>query len=318
MQSKICEEFVKDIGQRTKGQVAIRYYPGGTLLTAGRMYDGVVEGISDIGFSNVEYTYGRFKATELLILPHGFPTAWVSNHVANDFYRKYNPKEWDNVHVLSFHTCPLYNIITVKKPVNKLEDLKGMNIRAIGVVAKTIQALGGTPRTVPMAEAYDALTKGVIDGLMTPIETLETWKFAEITKYVTEIWPIGQVNVFYLVMNKKTWEKLPPDVQKVFNEYPFEEKLAQMWNEIDIRGKRYGAQKGVKYITLTSDEIKKWKEKINPVISDYTTRMASEGLTKKDIDERIEFVKSRINFWTKKQLEMKIKSSTGPEELIIK
>lgn len=318
LQSKVCEEFIKDIEQKTKGEVKFKFYPGGTLLTAQRMYDGVVEGISDIGFSNVEYTFGRFKETEILILPHGFPTVWVSVHVANDFYRKYKPKEWENVHILSFHTCPLYNIVTVKKPVEKLEDLRGLNLRAVGIVAKTVAALGGTPRTVPMAEAYDALTKGVINGLMTPIETLETWKFAEITKYVTEIWPIGQVNVYYLVMNKKTWEKLSPEVKKVFNEYPFEEKLARMWNEIDIRGKKYGMEKGVKFITLSPEEIKRWREKINPVIAEYTNKMAAEGLGKKDIDERVDFIKSRIDFWTKKQLELKIKSSTGPEGLILK
>lgn len=318
MQSKVCEEFIKDIEQKTKGQVKFKYFPGGTLLTAQRMYDGVVEGLADIGFSNIEYTYGRFKATEILVLPHGFPTVWVSVHVVNDFYRKYRPKEWDNVRVLSFHTCPLYNIITVKKPVQKLEDLKGMSLRAIGVVAKTVSALGGTPRTVPMAEAYDALTKGVIDGLMTPIETLETWKFAEIAKYVTEIWPIGQVNVFYLIMNKNTWDKLPSDVKKVFEEYPFEEKLAMMWNEIDIRGRRYGTEKGVKFINLSQEEINRWRERIKPVVDEYVAKMESEGISKKESEERIQFIRSRIDFWTKKQQELKIKSSTGPEFLISK
>jgi TRAP-type C4-dicarboxylate transport system substrate-binding protein len=318
MQSKVCEEFIKDIEQKTKGQVKFKYFPGGTLLTAQRMYDGVVEGLADIGLSNIEYTYGRFKATEILVLPHGFPTVWVSVHVVNDFYRRYKPKEWENVKVLSFHTCPLYNIITVKKPVQKLEDLKGMSLRAIGVVAKTVSALGGTPRTVPMAEAYDALTKGVIDGLMTPIETLETWKFAEIAKYVTEIWPIGQVNVFYLIMNKNTWDKLPAEAKKVLEEYPFEEKLAMMWNEVDIRGRKYGSEKGVKFINLPQEEINRWKEKIKPVVDEYVKKMESEGISKKDSEQRIEFIKSRIDYWAKRQQELKIKSSTGPDSLILK
>ncbi|MDW8003020.1 MAG: TRAP transporter substrate-binding protein [Deltaproteobacteria bacterium] len=318
MQSKICEEFIKDIEEKTKGKVKFRYFPGGTLLTAARMYDGVVEGLADIGLSNIEYTFGRFKATELLVLPHGFPTVWVSVHVVNDFYKKYRPKEWDGVKVLAFHTCPLYNIITVKKPVEKIEDLRGMTLRSIGIVAKTVTALGGTARTIPMAEAYDALTKGVIDGLMTPIETLETWKFAEIVKYVTEIWPIGQVNVFYLIMNKTTWEKLPPDVKKVFDEYPFVEKLALMWNEVDIRGRKYGLEKGVKFITLPDDEIKRWREKIKPVVEEYVTKMEAEGISRKESEDRMAFVRSRIEYWTKKQQEAKIKSSTGPDFLLAK
>lgn len=60
-QSKICEEFVKDLEARSGGQLKIRFFPAGTLLTAPKMYDGVVEGIADIGFSNIGYTFGRFR-----------------------------------------------------------------------------------------------------------------------------------------------------------------------------------------------------------------------------------------------------------------
>ncbi|MEM2386067.1 MAG: TRAP transporter substrate-binding protein [Candidatus Bathyarchaeia archaeon] len=318
MQSQVCEEIIRDIEQATQGKVKFRYFPGGSLLTAPRMYDGVVEGIADIGFSNIEYTFGRFKETELLVLPHGFPTVWVSVHVANDFLATYQPKEWKDVHVLALHTCPLYNIITVKKPVTKLEDLKGLTLRAIGYVAKTLAALGGTPRSIPMAEAYDALTKGVIDGLMSPIETLETWKFAEIAKYVTEIWPVGQVNVFYIVMNKKTWESLPPDVKKVFSEYPFVEKLAKMWNEVDIRGRKVGKEKGLQFITLSPTEAARWKAKAREVIDEYIRNMEREGISKNELENRLAFIKERIDYWTKRQRELGIKSSTGPEDLLVK
>ncbi len=91
-QSKICEEFIKDLEARSEGQVKIRFFPAGTLLTAPKMYDGVVEGIADIGFSNIGYTFGRFRMTEALDLPLGFPNAWVANHVANDFLRGFKPK----------------------------------------------------------------------------------------------------------------------------------------------------------------------------------------------------------------------------------
>src|SRR4030065_48762 len=68
-QSKICEEFIKDLDSRSGGQLKIRFFPAGTLLTAPKMYDGVVEGIADIGFSNIGYTCGRFQVTEVLGLP---------------------------------------------------------------------------------------------------------------------------------------------------------------------------------------------------------------------------------------------------------
>src|SRR4030066_1194057 len=218
-QSKICEEFVKDLEARSGGELKIRYFPAGTLVTAPKIYGGVAEGIANIGFSNIGYTYGRFRMTEALDLPLGFPNAWVANHVANDFFKQFRPKEWDKIHMLSMHTSPVNVVLTATKPVNKLEDLKGMTVRGQGFIAEVVSALGATPRSIPMPESYEAVQKKVIDGLMIPMETLRAFRLAEVTKYVTESWATGQVDVFYLLMNKDSWNKLPPDIQKIFNEY---------------------------------------------------------------------------------------------------
>jgi len=317
-QSKIGEEFIKDLEARSKGELKIRYFPAGTLLTAPKIYDGVVEGIADIGFSNIGYTFGRFRMTEALDLPLGFPNAWVANHVANDFYRQFKPKEWDKVHMLSMHTSPVNVVLSATKPVYKMDDLKGMTLRGLGLIAEVVSALGGTPRSIPMPESYEAVQKRVIDGLMIPMETLRAFRLAEVTKYATECWPIGQVYTFYLVMNKDTWNKLSPALQKVFNEYPFEEKLATTWNEIDIDGKQLGIQKGLKFIELPRDEIAKWKKAVEPVLDRYVKKMVASGYQEKETRELINYARMRTEYWTEKQKELGIKSSTGPSEVRLK
>ena len=317
-QSKICEEFIKDLEARSGGQLKIRYFPAGTLITAPKTYDGVVEGIADIGFSNIGYTLGRFRMTEALDLPLGFPNAWVANRVANDFFRQFKPKEWDNIHMLSMHTSPVNVVLTGTKPVYKMEDLKGMTLRGIGLIAEVVSALGGTPRSIPMPEAYEAVQKKVIDGLMIPMETLRAFRLAEVAKYATECWQIGQVYTFYLVMNKDTWNKLPPAIQKVFNEYPFEEKLATMWNEVDIDGKQYGLEKGLKFIELPREEIKKWKDAVEPILDKYVKSMVAAGYPEKETRELINYARMRAEYWTKKQKESGVKSSTGPSEIRVK
>jgi TRAP-type transport system periplasmic protein len=282
------------------------------------MYDGVVEGISDIGFSNIGYTFGRFKVTEILDLPLGYPNAWVANHVANDFFRKFKPKEWDKIHMLSMHTSPVNIVLSATKPVNKMEDLKGMTLRGTGYIAELVTALGGTPVSTPMAEAYEAVGKRVIDGLMIPMETTKTFRLAEVTKYATECWPIGQVYTFYLVMNKEAWDKMPQNIQKIFDEYPFEEKFAAMWNEIDIDGKKYGMEKGLKFATLSPEEMKRWKKAVEPVVEKYVKSMVAEGYPEKEVRGWLSFVQTQIEYWTKKQRELGVKSSTGPADLLVK
>ena len=317
-QSKICEEFIKDLEARSGGQLKIRFFPAGTLLTAPKIYDGVVEGIADIGFSNIGYTFGRFRMTEVLDLPLGFPNAWVANHVANDFYREFKPKEWDKIHMLSMHTSPVNVVLSATKPVNKMEDLKGMTLRGLGFIAEVVSALGGTPRPIPMPESYEAVQKRVIDGLMIPMETLRAFRLAEVTKYATECWPIGQVYTFYLIMNKNTWNKLPPNIQKIFNEYPFEEKLATVWNEIDIDGKSLGKVTGLNFIELSPGEITKWKRAVEPVLDTYVKKMVASGYKEKETRELINYARMRIEYWTKKQKELGVKSSTGPAEVRMK
>jgi TRAP-type C4-dicarboxylate transport system substrate-binding protein len=317
-QSKICEEFVKDLEARSGGELKIRYFPAGTLLTAPKIYDGVVEGIADIGFTNIGYTFGRFRMTEALDLPLGFPNAWVANHVANDFFREFKPKEWDKIHMLSMHTSPVNVVLSATKPVYKMEDLKGMTLRGLGLIADVVSALGGTPRSIPMPESYEAVQKRVIDGLMIPMETLRAFRLAEVTKYATECWPIGQVYTFYLVMNKDSWNKLPPNLQKVFNEYPFEEKLAAMWNDVDIDGKKLGMEKGLQFIELPREEINKWKKAVEPVLDKYVKSMVTAGFPEKQTRELINYAKMRTEYWTKKQKESGVKSSTGPAEVRVK
>jgi TRAP-type transport system periplasmic protein len=317
-QSKIGEAFIKDLEAQSNGQLKITYFPAGTLLTAPKMYDGVEQGIADIGLSNIGYTFGRFRMTEVLDLPLGFPNAWVANHVANDFFQKFKPKEWDKIHMISMHTSPVNVVLSASKPVNKLEDLKGMTLRGLGFIAGVVSALGATPRPIPTPEAYEAMQKKVIDGLMIPMETMRAFRYAEVAKYVTECWPIGQVYTFYLTMNKNTWNKLPPDIKKIFNEYPFQEKFAAMWNEIDIDGKKYGAEKGLQFIELPAAEIAKWKKAVEPVLEDYVKKMVASGFKEKETRELIKYSQDRIEYWTNKQKETVIKSSTGPAEVRVK
>ena len=70
--------FCDEIKKRTNGRVEITYYPGGTLLSPVKMYDGVVTGIADMGMSHISYTRGRFPVTEVFDNPLGFPNGWVS------------------------------------------------------------------------------------------------------------------------------------------------------------------------------------------------------------------------------------------------
>lgn len=320
-QGKIGQEFVEDIKKLTNGRVVIEYYPGTMLLGPDKMYDGVVQGIADIGLSNLGYTFGRFTQTEVLDLPLGFPNAWVANHVAVDFYNKFKPKEFNDVHVLTLHTSPVNNIITISAQVKKPEDLKGLKLRGTGYIAKLVEALGASAVPVSTPETYDALSKHIIDGVMLPWETIRTFKYGEVTKNATEVWPLGQVYTFYIVMNKKTWDNLPPDLQKIITDYvqgDFNKKLTDMWNQVDIEGLKYAREAGYNIVQISQEDLPKWKQLAEKVIEGYINNMVAKGYSREEVNGWISYIRERIDYWTKQQIEQGVKSSTGPDSVRIK
>ncbi|MFZ7113629.1 MAG: TRAP transporter substrate-binding protein [Desulfatiglandales bacterium] len=315
-QSKICEEFAAELEKRTGGQIKIQYFAGGSLLTAGGMAKGITSGIADIGVSNVQYSPGRMPVTEVCDLPLGYPSAWVAGHVANDFVDKFKPKEWDKLHVMWMHSSPP-NIFISKKAIRTLDDMRGLTIRGPGRVGDTVAALGGSPAPTPVPESYDAVSKGVIQGVSLPYETLKTWRFAEVAKYVTASWQVGNVYTFYTAMNKNSYNRLPPDLKEIFDKLcgEFRERSALMWNSIDFAGTQFGREMGVEFIELSPEEAEKWKSATEPVIDNYVASMVKSGYDEAEVNGWIQFVKNRIDHWTKKQIELYIKSSTGPPEV---
>ena len=272
-------DWSKEIEKRTNGRVKITVHMGGTLTPADKIYDGVVKGISDIGFSVLAYTRGRFPLSEVVDLPLGSKSGYASTKLINDFYNQFKPKEFGDVKVMYFHGHgpAIYH---TKRAIRKLEDLKGMKIRAFGAVTKIITLLGGLPVSMPMGETYDALSRGVVEGSVAPYEALQGWKWGEVVKFSTEAPGMAYSSAFFVAMNKDKWNSLPPDIQKIIEQVNNEwvEKHGKGWDEIDKTGKEHTIKLGNKIITLSVDENRRWERAVKPLYDDYVKSMKDKKL----------------------------------------
>ncbi len=314
---RLLEEFCRELEGRTGGQVKVDFFAGGSLVTPVATFDSLVSGAVDIAYSHVYYTPGRMPVTEVVGLPLGYPSVWVSSQVANDFYHQFKPKEFDAVRVLWMMTSPPSAISTSKKPVRRMEDLKGLTIRAPGLAGSVIRALGGTPAPTPMPEVFDAISKGVIDGEASNFETLRSFRFAEVVKFTTSIWPISHPFPFYVAMNKDSYRRLPADVKVTFDTLvgEYKERFYLMWNGGEFVGREYGLEKGVEFIELPRDEMARWRAAVEPVIDTYVKAMVGKGHSEAEVRGWIKFLRDRIDYWTKKQIEFRILSPAGPPEI---
>jgi TRAP-type C4-dicarboxylate transport system substrate-binding protein len=278
-QSILADEWCKEVQKRTNGRVKIDFYPGATLIPARQTYEGIIKGVADVGCTIMGYTRGRFPLMEVADLPLGYPSGYAATRMINDLYKKFNPKELNDVKVLYLHAHGP-GLLATRTRVENLEDLRNMKIRAIGLSAKVVQALGGAPVALPITATYDALAKGVVEGVFTPLEALQNWRLAEVTKYTTESYRIAYSTGFVVFMNKGRWNSLPPDIRKIMEETSAEwiEKTAKLWEEMDKDGRSFAEQAGMTFVPLSDQEEARWLEAVKPLFDEYLRNTSAKGL----------------------------------------
>ncbi len=209
------QKWADELEKRSNGKVKVKLFPGGTLLTAKNMYDGVANKVADIGLSATSYEPGVFELYSISDLPSGYPNAKVASQVVYDLLQEFPPDALKDFKIITaFATEPSY--IQSKKRASSLAELKGQRLRIPGANSPVVAELGATPVGMSQSEAVEALQTGVIEGYVSSREVLKDLKFAEMVKYVTD-YPLS-ITTFVAVMNKQKWESLPPDVQKLVDE----------------------------------------------------------------------------------------------------
>jgi TRAP-type transport system periplasmic protein len=255
-------------------------FHGGTLTPGTQAYDGVVKGLSDIAPGVFSYHRGRFPLTEFSDPPLGLKSCVTSGPLFNEYYAKFKPKELDDTKMMYMHANPGSILHTVKKPVSKLEELKGLKIRVTPLGTKIVQALGAAPVAMPMGDTYDALSKNVVDGGFVPCEALEGWKLGEVVKFTTESWPMAFTSAWYVVMNKEKWSMISPENQKIIEKVNAEwiDRMGKVWDEIDESGKAFSQKLGNKFVPLSREEGARWAKAVQPVLDDYVKMTKEKGL----------------------------------------
>lgn len=285
--AKQMEKWAEEVEKRTNGKVQVETFPGGTLLTARNMYDGVLQGVADIGLSCPSYEPGRFPLLAIADVMVPYQSGKLASVVFYDLIQEFQPKELADFKVITAFTTNGGRLMS-RKPVAKLGDFKGLRIRISGTGVPAVEALGGSAVGMPQSEVPQALQTGVIDGLVSSTEVMRDLRYAEYTKYVTNY----QISLtsFVAAMNKKVWESLPPDVQKVIDDLGREMALwtGEYLDNYDREVMDWAAkEQGVKVIELSPEERAKWDEKVKAVQEKYIKDAEAKGLPARQFAERL-------------------------------
>lgn len=289
VETTIVPGWIKDVEEATGGRVKITSYPAGTLTPSTETYEGVVKGVADIGISAYSYNRGRFPVVESFIVPGlEYNNSQAASLALNEGIEKINPKELQDVHhLLSFATGP-GSLYTTDKPVRKLADLKGLQLGATaGLRADAVSLLGATASVQPIPEWYEALSKGIMQGGIAPIESVQGFRTGEVSANFVTLTPFLYNQALFLVMNKDKWDSLPPDVQKAITEVTKKHQegaFGSLFDTVDIKGMKWlKEKKKVEVIELSEAETALWLEKLSPLEATYIKFMNDKGLNGADI-----------------------------------
>lgn len=164
-----------------------------------------------------------------------------------------------------------------------------------------MQTLGAEGYGASQGEAYELMSKGVIDGSYTPREVLKGWNQAEVVKYVTGCYDVGNTTMMFIVMNEDKWEDLPSNIKQIFTDVSEEwiEKHGKVWDYYDKVGIDYFLTfEGREVIELSTAEMAKWVETaVEPLIETYISEKTEMELPAADYQE---YLLGRVNYWSQR------------------
>ena len=238
----------------SKGRLKIQPFWGGSLISSDYSMIELRHGVADIALITPIYAPA---GALLLKTQSGFYDGADTIQKQVAVYRCLAPRfpafarELEGLHVLAVQGGNLPNVITRDRPVPDLKALSGLRLRAPEELIPVFARFGVDGVAMPMAEVYSAMSKGIIDGVAAPADTLKTLHFDEVGHYLNLlVLPRGAYPA--RAISDQAWNRLPPDLQKVLTDSQgvWEAALARDISGDEKAGLAVGRAHGVKFVSF--------------------------------------------------------------------
>jgi TRAP-type C4-dicarboxylate transport system substrate-binding protein len=287
----LLEPFKKELEEKSKGRIKVAIHPGGALAPAPAHYENVVAGAFDIGWTLQGYTPGRFPLSAVIEMPFLWSSAQEASRVLWQMFEEIPAlqNEYRDVKVLATWTHDLGQLYTTSKPVKTLEDLRGLKIRAPGPVqVSMLRALGAVPVTMPAGEIYDALERGVVDGLVIGMSAIKSYRLEQLVKHATL--NNSYVAAMIVAMNQQSYKKLSAEDRALLDNLTGK-RMAMLGakNYDDEADDGLDALRKAKanIYQLSPSEMERWKQATSQMIKEWIKEMESKGRPGKQVYEKM-------------------------------
>jgi TRAP-type C4-dicarboxylate transport system substrate-binding protein len=225
-----------------------------------------------------------------LDLPFICNSAVQATKVIYDLYDKYFAPDFNDYKVLWLYSAGPGQFHSTTKPITRLEDLQGAKMRSPSAyMSKALQLIGSNAVGMPISELTVSLQKGVIDGMLTPFSALADFRLYDLVKFITEV--DFYVSPMAVVMNKEKFGSLPDFAKKAIMTAAGKEwglHAAKVYDDHDQDTAKEGSSKyKIKIIKVSDSELKRFKEKVKIMETDWINQTSQKGIPAKEIMDAI-------------------------------
>ena len=278
--------FVQEVEKLSKGQLKILLYPDAQLGDIQAEVTGVQTGTIDmayLGVGNAAVLKGG-GALNVVYVPYLFKTKQVVPEIVNspmfqEFYDSLARES--NVRIFASYGSRLARACnTVKGPIIKPADLKGMKIRVppVELMRATWEKLGTKPVIMGLGDIYMALSRGQVEGQENGIDAVIGYKWYEVTKYYSPLEQTFEVASYYI--SEKIWQTLTPEEKDILVRAAKlgGESMTKAGEDLEKQGLETMKQHG---ITVSQPDREAFKEALKDVYKSYEGKLWPAGLVDK-------------------------------------
>jgi tripartite ATP-independent transporter DctP family solute receptor len=275
--------YAELITERTKGRVAIQTHHSRQLGDERQVVEGLQLGTIHLTVTSTGPLGGFVPEVNVVDLPFLFRDGDHAYKVLDGEIGRglLNKFEAVGIKGLGFWENGFRHITTAKRPVQQPADMKGLKIRVMEnrVHQAAFRQLGSDATPMAWGEVFTSLQQGLLDAQENPIPIIYTFKLNEVQKYVSLT---GHVySPAPVLMSKKTWDRMPPDIQKIMLDTAMEVAKYQRGLIREQEQKQIGELRAKGMTIIENPDRVAFREAMKPVFEQF------QGQFGKDLVQRI-------------------------------
>ncbi len=275
------DKRVAAIGSPVKFEWTRAY--GGTVAKLGAESDALRTDISDMGIVAAIFEAGKFPLEQFsLMTPFSTSNMLLINQVTYKMHQDIPELMafWtrNNIVYLGGASIDSYHLFT-KFPFTSIESLKGKKILAPGPAANWIRNTGAVAVSGNLNTYYNDLKSGLADGAIVSMVPAASAKLHEVVPNITKV-DIGAQSTGALGVNKRTFDKLPTEVQKIFIEVgrAYADEFAKVQMATAEQAQQTMVAAGAKVVELDPVERKRWADVLPALAKEWASDLDNKGM----------------------------------------